>query len=120
MANTKRISSLDELCNAIEARHVHIPDKDYFYKFLFEYACQVIEYHHRKPVGDCEFVEDIMLAKAFRIYDTADKMYWNRPHTRNFVLQLPKMTDIPTIIRTEYKDKGKFVIPYLKEKGKKS
>lgn len=94
--------SIDEIILDLKAVHASFNDETYARKWLFEYACQVIEKENLVPKDNVGYLDWVMRNKLHSVYQVARKLYDTRPYQRKQELEFPSSKQIPSIVQYEH------------------
>lgn len=95
-------ASIDEIISDLKAVHAKFTDEPYARKWLFEYACQVLEKENLPVVENMPYHNWVMRNKLHSVYEAARKLYDSKPYLRKQELTFPPMKSIPLIVIHEH------------------
>jgi hypothetical protein len=97
------MTAIDDKFDALTRRKVVFEDKVDFMNWMFEYACRTLEYERLDPKKNYKQIPKLIVIKLDNIVKMADKIYWDHPEYRYFILQTPSYNKIDYLVKQEHR-----------------
>ena len=96
------MTNLDDKFNELNRRKVIFEDKVDFMNWMFEYACRTLEYERLDPKKNYKQIPQIIGRKMDGIIKASDKIYWDNPEYKYFIMKTPAYSQINKLIKLEH------------------
>jgi hypothetical protein len=96
------MKTIEDIYKEITRNKGVFEDKREWDEWVFEYACQTVEYEGADPSRCPEHIRHVIELKVQQIVDTIQECYNDYPYEQWFLIRNPTLKDIPEIIKREH------------------